>query len=172
MGIGILAFIFYPELKTVVLERLEDLVRDVLGEDKIKTGWTAAAAIFKNNLLAASLVLFGGVFFAIVPLFSIAINFFLLGFLSALLWASFGLFITSILPHGILEIPALLIAAAFGLKFGLFWIRPIKTEGIWKNFILGGKDVLRIFPLLIFMLVLAAFIEVFVTTWFIALLSK
>lgn len=78
--------------------------------------------IFINNLKAALLMIILGLFFGVFPILALAINGMLIGFVLKLIAINSGnllmFFIFGILPHGIFEIPAIIIAAALGMKLG------------------------------------------------------
>lgn len=172
--LGFLTYTFRPDLLGQFQELLDQIFRDILGREELELNFSSALLIFQNNLLTAVLSIFAGVVLALVPLLSIALNFFILGFLLAVFTLAFqslshlpGLlvFVLSLVPHGILEIPALLIATGAGLKLGMSWVplkRPywFKTgKRLWGNFKLG----FQILPLIVVMLFLSALLEVFVT---------
>lgn len=70
------------------------------------------------------MVIFLGAFFGIFPVFFLAINGMVIGYLLKLsidgqmTISLFDLVVKTLLPHGILEIPALIIVAAYGLRLG------------------------------------------------------
>lgn len=101
--------------------------------------------IFLNNSIKGVLIIFAGVLFGILPAIFLLINGAVIGYLihySALQGEDlFALIVKGLLPHGIIEIPAILIACAFGLKFGgrvaRFLFRPGSEElkrNSWRSF--------------------------------------
>lgn len=76
--------------------------------------------IFLNNASKAILMVFAGAFFGIFPVFALLINGMMIGYLGHLHSEAgmLGYFFTGILPHGIIEIPAILLACAYGIKLG------------------------------------------------------
>jgi len=72
--------------------------------------------------------------------------------------------VLSLLPHGIFEIPALLISAALGLRLGLEWLLPgakgIRLKTLKKNVI----NAFTLLPLILLLLFIAAFAEVFISS--------
>jgi stage II sporulation protein M len=168
--IGALTFFVRPEL----LDEITGLIKDIVGEDELVFGFSSVFLLFLNNFRAVLISVFGGIVLGVLPLFTIGVNFFSLGFIFALFafgGASLGtgslqgvaLYLVAILPHGILELPVLLVAGGLGLKFGFFWTKPNKDVGIGRNFILVLKEIAWTFPLLVFLLLLAALLEIFVT---------
>lgn len=146
-----------PGLVAKVLELLDKVFADIFGEGELILNFEAALAIFRQNFSAVALSLGLGVIFGLVPLAAIAFNFFLLGVLFAIFvsggLSGIGIFLLTILPHGILEIPALLIAGAFGLKLGFSF----------RNWRATVREIMVILPLLAVLLFLAGMIEVFIT---------
>lgn len=77
--------------------------------------------IFFNNAIKSIFFVFLGAAFAVVPLFVLVFNGMVLGFLllhpnqTASFWE---LLIKGILPHGIIELPAVILACAYGIRFG------------------------------------------------------
>lgn len=165
---GGMTYIAHPQFLQIFRDYLEKIFRDILGTGELALNWHSVELIFRNNLTVGLLILFLGIFLGLVPLFSAAVNFFILGFLFAvLLRTGFSsgllLFASSILPHGIFEIPAFLLAAAFGLKLGLFWFRPDKELNVGQNLAVSMKESFQLLPVLAVLFFLAAVMEIFVT---------
>jgi stage II sporulation protein M len=76
--------------------------------------------IFFNNAFKVWLFIFMGAFLGIWPLCVLVINGMMLGYVltAQTEFSSFELFMKGILPHGILELPAIIIACAYGIRFG------------------------------------------------------
>jgi stage II sporulation protein M len=164
--LGYLSFVLHPELLPRMQKLLKEIFQEILGKEELTIGLRSVILIFKNNLTAALISLFLGVLFGIAPLLSVALNFFVLGFLAAVFTTGHpfshqvvgaGLFLASVVPHSILEIPALLLASAFGLKLGFSW----------KSFRSSLKQAFEILPLVAVLLFGAAVVEIFVTAKFV-----
>ncbi|MGG4194799.1 stage II sporulation protein M [Paenibacillus jamilae] len=85
--------------------------------------------IFYNNAIKAVMIMFAGIVLGIVPAGFLIINGMVIGLLLRIM-ESQGLDLAStiikgILPHGILEIPAILIAGAYGMRFGILILQRI-----------------------------------------------
>ncbi|WP_223070532.1 stage II sporulation protein M [Paenibacillus caui] len=105
--------------------------------------------IFLNNAIKSVLVIWSGVMFGILPILFLLLNGMALGFVVETNAQSGGdigeLIVKGLLPHGIIEIPALLIACAYGLQFGVLVWRSIVRMGDrrkkqsleveWKTFV-------------------------------------
>lgn len=128
--------------------------------------------IFKKNLLACIMTMYLGIGAGIFPLFTMALNGMVIGFLFGStsvdghqVWL---LVLKGILPHGILELPALFLAAGFGMMLGVGVLKGVfgslfgKTDP-WRLFvrsILGSVPALAVLIVLLF---LAAIVESTVT---------
>jgi len=122
--------------------------------------------IFNNSFLLL-LILFFSFFFGIFPILVLLSNGVVLGGLVFFLKGSLpiSLFLLSTLPHGIFEIPVLIIACSVGLKIAKRTIGIVlgKERGLRKEIFEGLKFFLIIlFPCL----VLAALIEVYFIPYF------
>jgi uncharacterized membrane protein SpoIIM required for sporulation/ABC-type transport system involved in multi-copper enzyme maturation permease subunit len=71
---------------------------------------------------------------------------------------------TFIVPHGILEVPALLLGVTFALRIGAAFISPPKGLDVGQGFLLSMADFTKIFLFLLLpMLLVAALIEATIT---------
>jgi stage II sporulation protein M len=131
--------------------------------------------IFFNNFIKSLAVVFLGALFGIFPIFMLSLNGMLLGYLvSAAENAGVdagGLVVRGILPHGVLELTAVIIAAAYGLRYGVLIFRELAgairgrredERGELKQF---HGSLKRLMAFLFFMLLAAAFIESTITFW-------
>lgn len=78
------------------------------------------AVIFLNNAIKALLAITLGIAIGIPPVFFLCFNGFAIGAIVSILKPSMdnGLIIASLAPHGIIEIPALVLATALGIMVG------------------------------------------------------
>ena len=74
--------------------------------------------------------------------------------------------VLGILPHGIFEIPAFIISAAFGLKLGYHLIFPLTGKKRGESLVTIWREYWSVFPLIMNLLILAAIVEVLVTPYF------
>jgi uncharacterized membrane protein SpoIIM required for sporulation len=125
----------------------------------------ATVPIFVNNVRVLILAAFVSVFtFGALTLTLTLVNMGVVGFIVAQV-INMGynpwLFILAfILPHGILEIPAILIGMAFALRIGASLISPPQGLDIGQALLLTGANFVKILIFLIApVLLLAAFIE-------------
>lgn len=85
-----------------------------------------ALFIFFNNSLKALAIMLLGMGFALVPLVFVFLNGQFLGLVAGAVGSERGyaLVFLALLPHGLLEIPALLVAAGYGVFLGrALWLR-------------------------------------------------
>lgn len=120
--------------------------------------------VFINNAIKALLLILLGILVGLPPLLFIAVNGFVLGGLGAALKSvmGWGYVLASFLPHGVIEIPVILLAAALGLMVGLESLKWLgRRESRVKLQVSNG---LRVYVRWILPgLAVAAIIEVFVT---------
>ncbi len=105
-----------------VFNEIQQVVQSINSEP---TFLNAFMTIFFHNLLAtAVIIVFGALFFGIYPFFTILINGMMLGTTLLMAVKTSGespwmIFAHSILPHGIMELPAVVMAAGIGVHLGL-----------------------------------------------------
>ncbi len=129
--------------------------------------------IFLNNAIKAILVMLLGAFFGLAPLFFLILNGMILGFVVEVSRSQgqdmAELIFKGLLPHGIIELPAIVIACAYGLKFGglvigsLFSLRAEKRERLAARWESGLKQMAGAAVWIVILLFVAAIIESTVT---------
>ena len=122
--------------------------------------------VLLNNSLTVFLVIVLAVLFGIFPLLVLFSNGFILGLIAYFFKTNYSLavFFLGIAPHGIVEIPIIIIASAIGLRIAQSFYFKIfkKSVSLSQEFDLAFSFFLKVlFPLL----VLAAFIEIFITSY-------
>jgi stage II sporulation protein M len=147
-------FIHVPEnIVQLILEFIEELLRKTEGMSPVEL----ISFIFFNNLQSSFFGMIFGIVFGIFSVISIVSNGYLLGFVSSRAAQSEGLLILlRLFPHGIFELPALIISMGLGLKIGTFIFQKKKIESL-KNYLWNS---LRVFLFVIIpLLFIAAIIE-------------
>ena len=129
--------------------------------------------IFINNAIKALGIIFLGILLGLPPILFIGLNGFVLGGLGSALEAVNGwrYAVASFIPHGVIEIPVVLLATALGLTVGMESARWLvrKESRVRLQLSDGLKVYLRwILP----GLAIAAIIEAFVTPLVIGLVSS
>jgi stage II sporulation protein M len=125
--------------------------------------WKMFFVLLLNNSAKSFAVLLSGILFGLVPLIAVATNRYILGV--AYLFASgevgYVQAAKTVLPHGVLEIPAVIFSAAYGLWLGITFAKRIR----WRNLVgFGGQVIhgIRMFFKFAFPLfILAALIETY-----------
>nr|WP_240644705.1 stage II sporulation protein M [Paenibacillus paeoniae] len=135
--------------------------------------------IFLNNAIKSILVMYLGAFFGILPLMFLAINGMVIGFVLKVTAESpnalpvWELVVKGLLPHGIIEIPAIIIACAYGMKFGTLVFRATgNLLFVRSNLPLIGREIehfaIRTVPMMVILtvgLLAASIIESTITVW-------
>ncbi|GGG07367.1 stage II sporulation protein M [Paenibacillus abyssi] len=130
--------------------------------------------IFLNNAVKSILIMYLGVLFGVIPIFFILVNGMLLGYLFTVINQQggdlFTLIVKGILPHGIIEIPAIIVACAYGIRFGMLTLQGAgnlvrKKPGfgtVYEQFLIRTVPVMVI---LVISLLVAAVVESTFTLW-------
>jgi len=119
-----------------------------------KTPFELIILILANNLIVAAFT-YIIMFFALI---NIAMNSYLLAYV---LYITDPLkFALLILPHGIFEIPALILSGSSGMILFMSVIQRLRKDVQYKQFF---RDSLRIFVVAVILFIIAAVIEVLVT---------
>ncbi len=157
---------FSPETIDTVLEQFAAMVEDAGIMDT--EGNISPFGLLTNNWTAMLLAaLYGFVPFLYLPVLSLISNGLLIGLLAA--WyhnsgLSMVLYLAGILPHGIFELPALLISAACGVCLCRNMSRLVTSSPKRVPMVELLSDLLRVMLLVVLpMTVAAAFIEAYVT---------
>lgn len=135
--------------------------------------------IFLNNAIKSVLTMFLGAFFGVYPIFFIAVNGLVIGFIvkltldGTMTYSLFDLIFKLLLPHGILEIPVLIIVTAYGLRLGKLLFNTLgalmfnhdKLDTVGKNYVQTLKrcGVMAVYATIL--LFVAAIIESTFTAW-------
>jgi uncharacterized membrane protein SpoIIM required for sporulation/ABC-type transport system involved in multi-copper enzyme maturation permease subunit len=125
--------------------------------------------IFEHNLRVVGIaLLLAPLSFGTVPLLMPLSALLLVGFFAGEA-AFLGLnplvfLLVFILPHGVFELPAIILAMAFGLRMGLSIMSPPPGFSISESLLLALADLLKVFFLVVIpLLLLAAVAEVYIT---------
>ena len=125
------------------------------------------ALLFFNNIVASLQMMLLGIFLGVPPLLGLFSNGALLGTLISGLGHEgipvFSFLSVGILPHGIFELPAFFISAAFGLKMGFHLVFPLPQKKRGESLGIIWREYFSIFPLVVYLLFIASIIEVVMT---------
>jgi stage II sporulation protein M len=130
-----------------------------------------ALAIFLNNTLKTLLVIVLGTLWGLVPVLFLIVNGYAIGVVLYISVQSQGTLasVVAIVPHGVFEIPALLLATSIGLMIGMDSLKRLFGNG-GSGTIAEIKLGLKFFVAVIIpLLFIAALVEAFVTAAGVAL---
>ena len=163
----IIGWIFADDIAPVLMP----ILKEAFGADNINS--INAFYIMYHNILSCVIMFIASIFFGIFAIVSIFTNGFSIGFMGGYTVKSIDnliLFIALILPHGILEIPALFCSSASGILLFLFIFNVLKDKingYTFKEAYNNQKRTLKhltiLFSIAIILIVIAALIEGFIT---------
>jgi stage II sporulation protein M len=106
-----------PIISEMLTGRFSDLVTPFADFNQ----WQIFLVIFFNNSIKVFMAILLGLFFAIIPFLFLAINGLVIGVVARIIQIEEGLgfFWAGVLPHGIIEIPAVLVGAGLGIALGV-----------------------------------------------------
>jgi len=144
-----------------IRQQMTDVFQAVVGNYRGLAGGMLFFNILVQNVMASIFMLLSGVIVGIIPTFAIGSNGFGLGvlFRQAAEVSGYSKAALTVLPYGVFEIPALLIAASYGLWLGVTVIRRLRgKEGTLLRFKIDHAF-RRYFAVVFPLLVVAAAIE-------------
>ena len=150
-----------------IRRQMTEMFQAVVGNYRGLAGGSLFFNILLQNVMASIFVLVSGVIVGIIPTFAIGSNGFGLGVLyrQAAEVSGYSRAALKILPYGVFEIPALLIAASYGLWLGMTVVRRMRGK---ESTLLGPRvehAFRRYFALVFPLLVVAAAIETALILW-------
>lgn len=172
--LGYLICSLFPNVLDTVMDTIQTMfaAADIYTEE----GEISAVGLFSNNVTACIMTaLYGMIPFLMLPAFSLGVNAMLLGVLAAYYVSkgySLALYLAGILPHGIFELPALVLSIACGLLLcRQNSLRLLAREGTQAPS--GGLgQIAQVFLWLILpLLALAALTEAYLTPWVMGLFT-
>ena len=147
----IIGFVFPMFFQDKIFALLEELALKFEGLGVLET----MGFIFLNNLRASFFAILLGLTFGIFPFLTGVINGYILGVVARHSVAQEGILVLwRLLPHGIFELPAVLISIGFGLKIGMGIFKERKDS--WKSLKRNLKESFRFFIFVILPLLLIA----------------
>lgn len=160
--IGLMIVARFPEIADHFQASVIGFVKMFHGMPKLQL----AAAILLNNALKTLAVILFGCLFGVVPGFFLFANGIALGLVFSMSLQSRGLWMSlvSIVPHGILELPAVFFGTSIGLMLGAHAVKTLfkKAETTLGTELIRG---LKFFCTVIFpLLLIAALVEAFLTS--------
>lgn len=144
-----------------IRRQMVEMFEAMAGDYRELSGGMLFFNILAQNVMATMFVVLFGVIVGIIPTFAVGSNGFGLGILyrQASETSGYAKAALNVLPHGVFEIPALLIAASYGLWLGVMVVRRVRgREGTSLNTHMGHAF-RRYFAVVFPLLVVAAAIE-------------
>jgi stage II sporulation protein M len=128
---------------------IEELILQFAGLGFFET----ISMIFLNNIQASFLAVILGAVIGLFPLFAAISNGYLLGFVARFAVEEGGILVLwRLIPHGIFELPAIILSIGLGMKLG---VDVLLGRG-WKKFEENLYEAMRFFLFVIFPLILIA----------------
>jgi len=158
-ALGVVASVRHPELAAAYVGDVAETLQWILDLSPPKM----MLAIFLNNLFASLMALLLGVGFGIVPAVVVVMNGFVVGLVvhQAMLVGGPAFVIVAILPHGIIELPTVLVCIGVGFRLGHLMILTLLGRGGDLEGEL--KAAIRLLRWVVLLLFIAAVIETFIT---------
>ncbi|HNR44755.1 MAG TPA: stage II sporulation protein M [Methanofastidiosum sp.] len=153
-----------PEIIDSFLKEFQDM----FGPLKEMTSLELFFTIFFVNTRTSFLIMMLGVFVGFFPFMSLWGNGTVVGLLYGKFIAEGGnslVFLMGILPHGVIEIPAILIAASQGFRLGKEIISPPSGKSRSESLRVNIWKGLKLFAIIIPLLLIAALIEVYLSAY-------
>ncbi len=125
---------------------------------------TTVLMIFFNNAAKSLLAILLGVTI-IMPVFMLYMNGYIIGSIFKILPISYALL--GLLPHGVIELPAFIASTALGINIGLTLLAKLflrRGYSLKEDY----KFALRKFKIIAILLLIAAFIETYITPLFVS----
>ena len=163
----LIALIFpTPEL---LEQQIREIIKNLIEQTADLDALSLICYIFSNNLWVSILGIFLGVIFCIAPFFIALSNGYVIGFVIKTAVNGLGMregiiSLWRLFPHGIFELPAVLISLGIGLKLGVSAFLALKKNS-FKILARDIKKALKLIFYIIFpLLLIAAIIEGFLIT--------
>ncbi len=157
----------FPEISERVMEEFAAQFGGILGLQPL----LIMLIIFLNNAFVSLLFLVMGLLLGILPVLFVAFNGYVVGVLSQMVAEEQGMLfiLLALVPHGIIELPMVFLAAGIGLRLGHQVLAALlgRPTEIKKEF----KDGIRFyFRWIVPLLFVAAVIETFITPLFLGII--
>jgi stage II sporulation protein M len=152
---------------SAIRQQMVDVFKGVVGNYRGLAGGMLFFNILIQNVMATIFVVISGVMAGVIPTFAISSNGFGLGVLyrQASEVSGFPAAALKVLPYGVFEVPALLIAASYGLWLGVLAVRRMRgKESTLLRFHIEHAF-RRYFAVVFPLLIVAAAIETALILW-------
>jgi stage II sporulation protein M len=153
-GAALIGYLFPVFLVDFILDYIQQVIEQTQGMGFLEL----LGFILLNNISTAFFGVVLGVLIGIFPVFNAFLNGYVIGFVMNRIGAEigFGGVLLRLIPHGIFEIPALIISLGLGLRLGMFILAKNKKKDLKYSF----ENALRVFLFVVVpLLIIAAIIE-------------
>jgi stage II sporulation protein M len=150
-----------------IRRQMTELFQAVAGSYRGLAGGMLFFNILVQNVMATIFVIISGVIVGIIPTFAVSSNGFGLGvvFRQAAEVSGYSKAALTVLPYGVFEIPALLIAASYGLWIGVTVVRRMRGKESTPLILNIEHAFRRYFAVVFPLLIVAAAIETSLILW-------
>lgn len=164
-GLGALAGVLLVNLHSGLATQLEKSLMGFAGMFRGLPKWQLAGAIFLNNSIKSAAAIFLGTLLGLLPVVFLVVNGAALGAIVSVSLGARGVWQSTmaILPHGIIELPAVLLATSIGLLLGSHVVRRLlrrQQPPLRAEFALASRF---LFKVIVPLLLAAALIEAYLT---------
>jgi len=157
---GYLMAELYPDYARKEIEIMKEFLKNIKAKD------VPPIAIFLiillNNSVKSFVAMVLGILLGVAPILFVATNGFIIGVFASVFGEELGTinFILKIVPHGIIEIPAVILASSYGVWLGIEFLRDRKNIDNHMR-----KAIDKFFKIVLPMLTVAAAIETTMITF-------
>ncbi len=162
--VGVGMKLLYPDSAKIIEDQLSTITSQFEGIDSAARVYSK---ILLHNLSVCAIMTFAGIVFAVAPVFILFVNGLPLGIVLTGSEKPIWIFLTAVLPHGIFELSATMLAGALGILLGLdafqlvrYWMRG-EGEASTRILISDLRKVLKAFLIVLVLLAVAAAVETF-----------
>ena len=145
-------------------EQLKELIKQLIERTAGLNSFQLITYIFFNNLWVSALGIFLGIIFCVAPVIIAVSNGYVMGFVIKLMMEGLGLqdgiiSLWRLFPHGIFELPAVIMSLAIGIKLGVSAISSL-NQNSFRILLEELKSAVKILIFVIMpLLLIAALIE-------------
>ncbi|HLN87978.1 MAG TPA: stage II sporulation protein M [Candidatus Limnocylindrales bacterium] len=159
--IGLMIVNRFPQMAETFESSLASFIKVFRGLPKFKL----AGAIFVNNTVKTLAMILLGALLGVVPAFFLIVNGAALGMVLSLSGQTRGIWVSllSVLPHGILELPAVFLGTAIGIMLGTSIARKLFARSTSKIGTELGHALKFFCSVIVPLLLVAAIVEAYVT---------
>lgn len=159
--IGLMIVNRFPQMAETFESSLASFIKVFRGLPKFRL----AAAIFVNNTVKTLAMILLGTLLGVIPAFFLVVNGAALGMVLSLSGQTRGVWVSllSVLPHGILELPAVFLGTAIGIMLGTSIARKLFAKSTGKIGTELGHALKFFCSVIVPLLLVAAIVEAYVT---------